>query len=149
MIKLNLPKYKFSIRRHGNKHEIFDSIRNKYVALTSEEWVRQNFIAYLIKQKTYPASLLAVEKTFILYRNNVRPDIVSFDNRGKPRVIVECKAPEIKISQQSFDQIVKYNFALKADYLIITNGISHFCCKIDFENKTYKFLKTIPPYKSI
>lgn len=149
MIKLNLPKHEFSITRQGRQYEIFDSIRNKYVVLTPEEWVRQNFIAFLIHHKKYPKSLIAIEKKLLLNKMSVRPDIVVYNNIGKPMVIVECKAPNVKITQGTFDQIAKYNFALKARYLIVTNGIKHFACKMNYDELTYQFIREIPLYKKI
>jgi len=149
MINLNLPKYDFSIRRQGAQPEIFDGIRNKYVALTSEEWVRQNFLQYLIQEKKFPKTLLAIEKQLSLYSMSVRPDIVAYNNLGKARLIVECKAPDVKISQQTFNQIAKYNITLRVDYLIVTNGMNHYCCLIDHQKKTYSFLQEIPEYSEL
>ncbi len=149
MIKLNLPTYDFSITRQGKQYEIFDGIRNKYVLLTPEEWVRQNFIAFLVHYKKYPKTLIAIEKKLSLNKMSVRPDIVVYNNMGKPRVIVECKASNVKITQATFDQIAKYNFALKATYLFVTNGMKHFACKMDYEQLTYRFIKEIPAYNKI
>lgn len=149
MISLNLPKYDFSIRRQGKQFEIFDAIRNKYVAMTPEEWVRQNFLQYLIREKQFPKTLLSIERQLSLYQMSVRPDIVVYNNQGKPRLIVECKAPDVKISQQTFNQIAKYNITLRVDYLIVTNGMNHYCCLIDHQKKTYSFLQEIPEYSKL
>ena len=149
MQKLNLPEYQLTIRALGEKKEIFDKIRKKYVILTPEEWVRQNFIAYLIDEKSYPATLISVETEVKLFKVKKRTDILVFQNTGKPLMIVECKAAEIKIDQQVFDQIARYNMALKVNYLVVTNGLSHYCCYLDYENNSYQFIENIPDYGSL
>lgn len=149
MQKLNLPEYNFNIRLNNNRYEIFDSIRKKFVALTPEEWVRQNFIKYLINEKKCPSSLIAVEKKLIFNNMPRRTDIVLYNKNGCPKLIVECKSTEIKINQKVFDQIARYNMTLKVNFLVVTNGLIHYCCFIDNNNKTYKFLEEIPEYKSI
>jgi len=147
MQKINLPTYNFKLKSNENKTLIFDIIRKKYVVLTPEEWVRQNFIAFLMKEKKYPPSLIAVEKQLSIHNRKKRTDILIFNSNGEPDIIVECKAPKIKINQNTFDQIARYNLKLKANFLIVTNGLEHFYCKMDFENETYVFLKEIPNYK--
>tara|TARA_B100000768_G_C11230747_1_gene354935 strand:- start:491 stop:934 length:444 start_codon:yes stop_codon:yes gene_type:complete len=147
MQKLNLPTYNFKIKSNENKTLIFDIIRKKYMVLTPEEWVRQHFIAFLIEEKKYPTSLIAVEKQLTINNRKKRTDVLIFNADGKPDIIVECKAPNIKINQDTFDQIAKYNLKLKANFLIITNGLEHFYCKMDFKNETYIFLKEIPSYQ--
>ena len=144
MVKLNLPSYNFRTRSTVGKHQIFDPIRKKFVTLTPEEWVRQHFLQFLINEKKYPASRMAVE--FGLKYNSLkkRGDIVFFNKTGSPELIVECKAPKIKISQDTFDQAARYNFVLKVKYLVITNGMEHFCCLMENEAKTYQFLPDIP-----
>jgi hypothetical protein len=149
MISLNLPQYNLKIRQKEGRKEVFDIIRKKYVALTREEWVRQNFIQFLIREKQYPQSLIGVEYALRLLKQHKRPDIVLFDNKGKPRLIVECKSPEIKISQDTFDQVARYNMVLRVDYLIVTNGIDHYCCVINYDKGNYKFLDEIPEYGQI
>lgn len=146
MIELNLPNYSLKLKKKGNKELIFDPIRKKYLILTPEEWVRQNFIQYLIHDKGYPASLTAVEMGIDLINTKKRCDIVLFNNSGKPHVIVECKAPNVKISQTTFDQIARYNLSLKTDLLIVTNGLQHYVCIMDHQNKCYHFLNEIPHY---
>ena len=143
---LNLPKYPLKLKKEGNKTFIFDPIRKKYLALNPEEWVRQNFIQFLIKEKGYPASLMAVEMSIDVLKTKKRCDIVLFNNQGKAHIIVECKAPSIKISQDTFDQIARYNMALKTNLLIVTNGLNHYTCILDHKNKGYQFLKEIPKY---
>ncbi len=122
-------------------------MRKKYFVLTPEEWVRQHFVQFLIEEKKYPVSLIALEKQLTINNRKKRTDILIFNAVGEPDIIVECKAPQIKISQDTFDQIARYNLKLKANYLIVTNGLEHFFCKMDFENETYIFLKDIPDYK--
>lgn len=149
MQKLNLPETKLKILKENNKLKIFDIIRKKYVAFTPEEQVRQEFIHYLINEKQYPKGLFSVEKQLKVFDTEKRADIVLYDTSGKPLVIVECKAPEVSITQKAFDQIARYNMTFKADYLIVTNGLKHYCCKPDYQNNTYEFLKEIPTYDKI
>ncbi|MDX6747194.1 type I restriction enzyme HsdR N-terminal domain-containing protein [Polaribacter sp. PL03] len=147
MQKLNLPNYKFRLKSNENKTLIFDNLRKKYMVLTPEEWVRQHYVQYLIEEKKYPISLIALEKQLTINNRKKRTDILVFNAEGKPDIIVECKAPKIKITQATFDQIARYNLKLRANFLIVTNGLEHFYCKMDFENETYIFLKEIPDYK--
>ncbi|WP_405605632.1 type I restriction enzyme HsdR N-terminal domain-containing protein [Polaribacter sp. Asnod1-A03] len=147
MQKLNLPSYNFKLKSSENKTLIFDKLRKKYLVLTPEEWVRQHYVYFLIDQKKYPVSLIALEKQLTINNRKKRTDILVFNAEGKPDIIVECKAPSIKITQDTFDQIARYNLKLKANFLIVTNGFQHFYCKMDFENETYIFLREIPDYK--
>ncbi len=146
MQKLNLPSYTFKLKSNENKTLIFDNLRKKHLVLTPEEWVRQHFVQFLVKEKNYPVSLIAVEKQLVINNLKKRTDIVIFSSDGTPNIIVECKAPKIKIAQDTFDQIARYNLKLNANYLIVTNGLQHYFCKLDKENKTYIFLKDIPSY---
>jgi hypothetical protein len=146
MQPLNLPTYKFKIKSNENKYSIFDIVRKKYVFLTPEEWVRQHFIHFLIEEKKYPISLIAVEKKVTINNLTKRTDILIFNTEGLPNIIVECKAPSIKLNQEAFDQIARYNLKLNANYLIVTNGLEHFFCSMDKKNKQYIFLKDIPNY---
>ncbi len=146
MIKLNLPEYKFKLKVSENKTFIFDRIRKKYFVLTPEEWVRQNFTMFLINEKKYPVTLIALERQLIVNNLKKRFDILIFNPSGEPNILVECKAPSVKILQKTFDQIARYNLKLKANYLILTNGLKHFYCKMDFKKETYVFLKSIPNY---
>jgi len=148
MQALNLPNYSLKLKTDGQKTYIFDPIRKKYLVKTPEEWVRQNFIQFLIHEKKYPASLMAIEMGIDVLNTKKRCDIVMFNTKGKPRVIVECKAPSIKISQVTFDQIARYNLTLKTEFLIVTNGLQHYVCVMDHENKCYNFLKDIPTYSA-
>ena len=147
MQQLNLPTYPFKIKSSENKQLIFDKIRKKYVVLTPEEWVRQNFVEYLLIEKKYPISLIAVEKQIVVNKLNKRFDILVFDKQGNHKIIVECKSPKIKINQDTFDQIARYNLKLKADYLFVTNGLEHFYCTLDSEKEQYTFLEEIPDYE--
>jgi len=149
MHTLNLPSHQFRIRSSGDKEEIFDDIRKKFVVLTPEEWVRQNFIAYLKNVKSYPTSLIAVEMSMKLNKMQKRSDVVVYNKLAEPLLIVECKAPNVKINQDVFDQIARYNMTLKVKYLIVTNGMEHYCCLIDHENMKYQFLEDIPYYGDI
>ncbi len=146
MQQLNLPTYKFRIKSTKNKYVIFDIIRKKYVSLTPEEWVRQHIIHYLIEEKNYPLSLIGIEKKLTINKLTKRTDILIFNTEGLPHIIVECKAPSVNITQNAFDQIASYNLKLNANYLMVTNGINHYYCKMDFENEKYIFLQNIPDY---
>ncbi len=143
---LNLPTYKFRIKSNKNKYAIFDIIRKKYVLLSPEEWVRQHLIHYLIEEKNYPLSLISVEKKLTINKLTRRTDILIFNTNGMPHIIVECKAPSVKITQKAFDQIARYNLKLKADYLIVSNGLEHFYCSMDIKNEKYVFLDNIPNF---
>ena len=147
MKKLNLPAYNFKFKTVNQKTQIFDSIRKKYIALTPEEWVRQNFICFLVEEKKYPASLIAVESGLKYLSQKKRTDIVIYSNLGKPIVIVECKAPEVAIKEETFEQISRYNSTLKIDLGIVTNGIQHYCFKIDYQQNRFDFLTDIPSYE--
>ena len=142
---LNLPEYSFKFKQLNNRNCIFDTIRKKYVVLNPEEWVRQNFIQFLISEKNYPASLIAIEVGLKYNQLQKRADILIYHN-GLPDILVECKAPEIKISQNTLDQIARYNMSLKVNHLIVTNGMEHFCCKMNYVDNSYQFLKSIPDF---
>ncbi len=128
---------------------ILDQIRRKYVRLTPEEWVRQNFVQYLINEGKYPPGLIAIEVMFSLNKLKRRVDILIHDRQGKPVMIVECKEPEVKINEKVFDQIVTYNMVLKVPYIVVTNGIVHYACKIDHAENKWEFLMVIPLYEDI
>ena len=148
MIQLNLPEYKFRIQNSEKGNQIFDSIRKKFVAHTPEEWVRQNFIQYLITEKRYPCSLIAVETGLKYNRLKKRSDITVYDKSGKIWMIIECKSPEIKLSQDTFNQAAIYNVSgkSKTKFLAITNGLKHYCCKMNYEQNNYDFLKDFPAF---
>ena len=149
MQALNLPVIELKIRDQKGRCEVFDQIRKKYVALTPEEWVRQHFIHYLITEKHVPASLIHVEASLKYNRLAKRSDIVIYSKSGIPCLIVECKAPEVKITQAVFDQVAMYNMTLKVDYLVVTNGLEHYACRINHEKQTYGFLTEIPDYNEM
>ncbi|MFV0248771.1 MAG: type I restriction enzyme HsdR N-terminal domain-containing protein [Tenacibaculum sp.] len=146
MDKLNLPCWNFRIKSKKNKRYIFDGLRKKFVTLTREEWVRQHFIRYLIEVKKYPVSLIAVERQITLNQFKKRIDIVVFSSEGLPFIVVECKAPSVKITQGVFDQIAIYNTKLNASFLVVTNGLKHYCYRVDAKNQNYSFLKDFPNY---
>lgn len=148
-MKLNLPAYDYKLRRDSDGVKIFDRLRSKYVAVTPEEWVRQHFIEYLITHKGYPAPLMANEVGITLNGTRRRCDSIVVDHSGKTVMIIEYKSPEVTISQTTFDQIVRYNMVLHARYLIVSNGLNHYCCAIDYEHSTYKFLPGIPAYSEL
>ncbi len=146
---LNLPEYPLKVKKNGLRLSVFDRLRKRYVALTPEEWVRQHFVEYLIEEKQFPAALMANEVSLTQNGIKRRCDTLVADREGQPLVIVEYKAPEIEITQQVFDQIVRYNMVLHARYLMVSNGMTHYCCQIDYENNAYSFLSEIPCYEEL
>ena len=150
MKELNLPAYSVKFKSGDDgKALIFDEIRKKYVVLTPEEWVRQHFINYLVTEKYYPRGLLAVEVMFKMNKLLRRADILVYNKKGEPVLIVECKAPEVSISGAVFDQIVSYNLKFRLKYIVVTNGLKHFACSINPETGKWSFLDSIPEYESI
>ena len=145
--KLNLPILIPKIKRLENRIQIFDNVRNKYVLLTDEEWVRQSFINYLNNAKNYPLGLMKIEHSINYNSLKHRADIVIYNTNSLINILVECKSPKVKINQETFNQISRYNFDLKANFLVVTNGIQHFCCKVDYQKRKINFLKEIPNYK--
>nr|WP_269468220.1 type I restriction enzyme HsdR N-terminal domain-containing protein [Gaetbulibacter sp. NE] len=145
--KLNFPTYSFRFKNNENKVSIFDAIRKKFVVLQPEEWVRQHCLQFLIEEKKYPKSLINVEKELTVNDLRKRYDIVVYNPNGQIHLVVECKAPKINIDQTVFDQIARYNLELNATYLMVTNGINHYYCQMDFENERYVFLRDIPEYQ--
>ena len=149
MEKLNLPDFRHKIKLNETQHTIFDPIRKKHLKLTPEEWVRQNFVWYLTEILCYPQGLLAIEMQLKLNQLVRRCDIVGYDRSGKPKLIVECKASRVTITQKTFDQIATYNLKLKVDFLLVTNGLNHYCCLMDYENNSYKFIEEIPSFEQM
>ncbi len=149
MFRLNLPPYPIKIQEKGEKQQIFDFLRRKYVALTPEEWVRQHFTHYLVEQKGYPQGLLANEIELRIGEKKLRCDTLLYNKELRPLMIIEYKAPTIKIQQKTFDQITVYNLLLKVDYLIVSNGLQHYCCKMDYIHQTYQYLTEIPDYQNL
>lgn len=149
MSELNLPPYEVKVREANGQRQIFDILRRKYVALTPEEWVRQHFVHLLTEHLGYPTALLANEVPLQVGDKRVRADSVLYSPTLQPRMIVEYKAPTVAITQKVFDQITVYNLLLHVDYLIVSNGLQTYCCKMDYEHQTYVFLENIPPYQSL
>ncbi|WP_228236010.1 type I restriction enzyme HsdR N-terminal domain-containing protein [Allomuricauda sp. M10] len=146
MQPLNFPKYEFRIKNSQNRQYIFDGIRKKFVVLQPEEWVRQHLLHFLIFTKNFPKSLINVEKQLTVNSLKKRYDVVVFNPDGSIFLLVECKAPEVKIDQSTFDQIARYNYQLKANFLLVTNGLEHYCCEMDHEHEKYRFLEDIPDF---
>jgi predicted type IV restriction endonuclease len=146
MQKLNFPAYTFRFKNSENKVAIFDVIRKKFIILTPEEWVRQHTVQFLLEEKKYPKSYINVEKLIKVNDTSKRYDIAVFKPNGELFLLIECKAPEVVISQDTFDQIARYNLKLKAEYLMVTNGLNHYFCQMDFENEKYIFLKELPNF---
>jgi hypothetical protein len=143
---LNLPPYPFKISDKGGTLFIFDEIRKKELVLTPEEWVRQHFVQYLIKEKNYPRSLIKLEGGLKLNGNQKRSDIVIFNNKGEKILLVECKAPSVKVTQQVFDQVARYNWVHRVPFIAVSNGLQHYYCKIDFEKQRYDFIPDLDVY---
>lgn len=146
MQPLNFDRYKFRFKNSENKTAIFDEIRKKFVILTPEEWVRQHVVHYLMVEKKYPKSLINVEKLLKINGMTRRYDVVVFNSDGSILILIECKAPHIKISQETFDQIARYNLTMQAAYLMITNGDNHYFCQMDYENQKYIFMQDLPDH---
>jgi hypothetical protein len=147
MIQLNLPVAGLRIEKQAGKDYVFDRLRKQFVRLTPEEYVRQQFISFLIEYKNYPAGRLANEIEIVLGNVRKRCDTVLYDNFLQPLMIIEYKTPTLAIGQKTFDQIARYNFALQVPWLIVSNGIQHFCCRLEQEKKAYAFVNEIPEYK--
>ena len=146
MLSLNLPVFKTNIIQRGENRMIFDILRKRYVKLTPEEWVRQHFIHFLVEHKHYPQALLANEVGLDLNNTKKRCDTILYRRDLTPLMIIEYKAPQINIAQKVFDQIARYNIVLRVDYLIVSNGLQHYCCKMDYKSQNYSFLTDIPDY---
>lgn len=149
MQELNLPRYEISVKRNGERLTIFDILRRRHVALTPEEWVRQHFVHFLVEHKGYPKGLLANEVELSVGEKNLRCDSILYDPSLKPRMIVEYKAPSVVVTQKVFQQIATYNLLLHVDYLVVSNGLTHYCVKMDYDNQKYLFLDDIPDYKNL
>jgi hypothetical protein len=143
---LNLPPYPFKISDDNGQLTLFDEIRKKHIIITPEEWVRQHFVQYLINQKKYPKTLIKLEGGLRLHGMAKRSDIVIFNLAGDKILMVECKAPSVAIDQKVFDQIARYNMTHKIGLLAVSNGLQHYYCSIDFEQRAYKFIEELPAY---
>ena len=147
MQQLNLPPFNIKVAEREGQATIYDFLRHRYIRLTPEEWVRQHFTHFLVEHKGYPTALLANEVTIDVNGVARRCDSVLYKAAGgMPRMIIEYKAPHIHITQSVFQQIYSYNSVLRADYLIVSNGINHYCCHVDYDNMRVDFLKDIPNY---
>jgi virulence-associated protein VagC len=148
--QLNLPEYSFRIIRKGGAEMILDPLRKKYIKLTPEEWVRQNFIQYLIHEGKYPAGLIGIEVMFRYNKLKKRVDILVHNRKGEPVMIVECKSDEVKLNDKVSDQIVEYNMNFRIPYLVVTNGMQHYAVKItDYEQHKFDYLMAIPLYEDL
>ncbi len=149
MLDLNFPRYEFRFKNKENKIAVFDELRKKFLVLTPEEWVRQHCIRFLTEDKKYPKSHINAEKQLKIGKLLKRYDVVVYNSDGSIFLVVECKAPHIKITQETFDQIARYNLILNAEYLMVTNGLQHYYCQLDYEAETYRFLPELPEKTSI
>lgn len=149
MLKLNIPPFQMKLSGTQERPKILDILRRKFVALTPEEWVRQHFIHFLIEHKGYPSALMANEVALSCGNKQLRADTVLYDRDLNARMIIEYKAPTIKITKRVFEQVTAYNFLLHVDYLIVSNGLTHYYCKMNYENNSYTLLTSIPDYKDI
>ncbi|MBQ8715974.1 MAG: type I restriction enzyme HsdR N-terminal domain-containing protein [Prevotella sp.] len=149
MYELNLPSFEIRLGGTREKPEIFDFLRRRFVKLTPEEWVRQHFVHWLIEQKGYPKGLLGNEIELQAGEKKVRCDSILYDNNARPQMIIEYKAPTVALSQKVFDQISTYNLLLHVDYLMVSNGMEHYCCRMNYGQKSYEFLREIPDYETI
>lgn len=147
--RLNLPAFDMRTAEENGRTTIWDVLRQRYVALTPEEWVRQHFIHFLIEHRGYPQALLANEVQLQIGTKKLRCDSVLYDRQLRPRMIIEYKAPSIRLTQKVFDQIATYNLKLHVDYLIVSNGLQHYCCRMDYERNTYVFITDIPPHTQV
>jgi type I site-specific restriction endonuclease len=145
-VKLNFPDYTFKVKQQDSVNYIFDEIRKKYLVLTPEEWVRQHVVQYIIKEKGYPRSLIKLEGGLKLNSLQKRTDIIVFNTKGEKILLVECKAPDIKITQKTFDQIARYNIIHKVPLLFVSNGMQHYACRISISEQNYEFVDNLPRY---
>ncbi|UKJ06483.1 type I restriction enzyme HsdR N-terminal domain-containing protein [Solitalea lacus] len=143
---LNLPPYPFQLKQEGDKLFIFDEVRRKNLVLTPEEWVRQHFIQFLINQKNYPKGLINIEGGLKVNELSKRSDILIYNSLGHKHLLVECKASSVKLTQKAFDQLARYNSTHKVKIIVLTNGLEHYCCEVDHDKKTYRFLHEVPEY---
>jgi hypothetical protein len=149
MRELNLPPYEIKVKEVNGRRQIFDFLRRRYVALTPEEWVRQHFVHFLVEHKGYPKGLLGNEIELRVGEKKLRCDTLLYNKELQPQMIIEYKAPDIELTQRVFDQISVYNMLLHVDYLIISNGMQHYCCRMDYEKRLYEFLREIPDYGAL
>ena len=149
MNELNLPAYDVKLRGTRQKPEILDFLRRRYVALTPEEWVRQHFTHWLVEHKGYPAGLLANEVALRCGEKVLRCDSILYNKVVQPLMIIEYKAPTVPLTQRVFHQISAYNLLLHVDYLVVSNGLQHLCCRMDYATQSYTFLQAVPDYADL
>jgi type I site-specific restriction-modification system R (restriction) subunit len=149
MLKLNFPDYPFRLAIDAGKQMIFDRIRKRFVALTPEEWVRQHLLWFLMDNKSVPENMIAVEKQISINGRPKRFDIVVFARTSAAILLVECKAPSVKITETTFDQAARYNLNLHAGYFVLSNGLSTYCCTINYNTRSYSFLPEVPDYHEL
>ncbi len=146
---LNLPTYSFKIKSENNINYIFDRFRKKYIKLTPEEWVRQNLLSYLVEERGFPSSRIVVEKALFVNNLYKRADFLVYDSYNRPLLLAECKSYLIELTNDVFSQISSYNIHFKVEYLLVSNGLKHYCCRLDFNSAEIIFLKDIPDYNKI
>jgi hypothetical protein len=146
MVKLNLPEFEYSVKKAEGKVWIFDIIRKRFLVLTPEEWVRQHFVNYIITDLKYPRALIKIETGLIYNKLSKRSDIIVYNRDGLPWMVIECKAPDQKLSQQTLEQVTMYNASMKAKYIVVTNGLQHFCCEVNWNEKATTLMKSFPDY---
>lgn len=149
MQSLNFPPYSIQVRQEEGREMVFDPIRKLWVALQPEEWVRQHVLVFLQEDRRVPAGLIAVEKGFTFQGKPYRADVIVHNREGKPALMVECKAPDVPVSQATFDQVATYNRVIRASYLYVTNGLQHFCSKIDWNRQSYEFISSVPGFDDL
>ena len=149
MDTLNLPKTDLRIITKDGKQQVFDILRRKYVALTPEEWVRQQFVHHLVRDKGYPAECIGNEISLTMNGTKKRCDTVVYGRNAQPAMIIEYKSPQVEITRQVFEQISRYNIKLRVKWLVVSNGLRHYCCRIDYTSGTSQFVEDIPPYCDI
>lgn len=146
MEPLNFPKFNFRVKNTEKQLRIFDIVRKKFVVLQPEEWVRQHVLHYLNLHKKYPLSHINVEKKLTVNGLTKRYDVIVYNTDASIKILVECKSPKTAIDQSTFDQVARYNMQANSQYLMVTNGLEHYCCQLDLKNEKYEFLKDIPDF---
>ena len=149
MQKLNLPEYDLRLKQEGDRTLVYDPFRARYLVLTPEERVRQLFARYLVEERQFPASLMITEYALTLNNLSKRCDILVFNRSGQPVVLTECKAPSVTITRDTFDQAARYNMVFRVSYLLVTNGMNHYCCYVDHREQKVRFLEEIPTFPEI
>ena len=149
LLPLQFPTYNFRIQQHRDSRQILDEVRRQFVPLTPEEWVRQHLVRYLIEERGVPTGLVEVEKSFRFGNYQRRADVVVKNRRYEHVLVAECKAPSVRLGQNSFNQIGRYNLVLRACYMLVTNGMEHYCCRVDFDRQSSTFLSGIPSFSTL